>query len=135
MLDINVLLDYYLARQPFVADARQIMRLGDAQSFDAYIAATTTTHIYYFARKYKDDKEARKVIIRLLSTMQVATLNLRTLSFALTLPLTDYEDAVQVACAMAYRVDAIVTRDANDFKNSPIPVYAPSDFLTLFPQS
>ena len=48
---------------------------------------------------------------------------------ALKLPLADYEDAVQLASALAYQLDAIVTRDPDDFAGASLPIYSPADFL------
>jgi hypothetical protein len=43
------------------------------------------------------------------------------------LKLPDFEDAVQVACAVAMKIEAIVTRDLNGFTGSPILVLSPGD--------
>lgn len=48
---------------------------------------------------------------------------------AFSLGFSDYEDAVQCASAVAAGLDAIVTRNTEDFAGSPIPVYSPAEFL------
>ncbi len=50
---------------------------------------------------------------------------------ALNSPISDFEDAIQIASAINANLDAIVTRNLSDYKNSPVPVYSPSDFLAL----
>ena len=50
---------------------------------------------------------------------------------ALALNFEDFEDAVQYACAVAYNVDANVTRDATGFTNSEVPVVLPEDIGTI----
>jgi len=42
--------------------------------------------------------------------------------------MTDFEDAVQVGCALAQGLDAIVTRDA-DFASTLIPISSVSEIL------
>jgi hypothetical protein len=42
----------------------------------------------------------------------------------------DFEDCLQSECAKAVGADYIVTRNTADFKDSPIPVILPEDFLT-----
>ena len=42
------------------------------------------------------------------------------------------QDAVQLAGALAYRLDAIVTRDPQDFAGATLPVHSPADFLKQF---
>jgi hypothetical protein len=41
------------------------------------------------------------------------------------LPGNDFEDNVQIACAMIARLDAIVTRNPGDFAHTSIPVLTP----------
>ena len=65
----------------------------------------------------------------MLASLKVCTLNQQTLLAAEILAFKDYEDAVQVACAMFSNLDGIVTRDLDDFKKSPLSVYSPSEFL------
>ena len=50
---------------------------------------------------------------------------------ALTSPITDYEDAVQNECALAENLDAIVTRNTKDYKNSSVKIYSPTEFLQM----
>jgi hypothetical protein len=47
--------------------------------------------------------------------------------------LTDFEDAVQAEAAVALGLDAIVTRNGDDYAGSPLPVYAPTELLKLLP--
>ncbi len=49
------------------------------------------------------------------------TIDHDSLRAALTLPLKDYEDAVQVASAQANGLEAIVTRDLADFAGATLP--------------
>ena len=65
----------------------------------------------------------------LLAKFRVCAVDHGALQIALTLPVTDYEDAVQVAGALASHLDAIVTRDPHDFAGATLPVYSPADFL------
>jgi predicted nucleic acid-binding protein len=48
---------------------------------------------------------------------------------AISSPLSDYEDAVMVETAIREGADCIVTRNTRDYTYSPIPVYAPADFV------
>jgi hypothetical protein len=46
------------------------------------------------------------------------------------LTFADYEDAVQHVSAGAIGLDAIITRNLDDYQNATLPVYSPSDFLS-----
>ena len=47
--------------------------------------------------------------------------------------LADFEDALQLLCAIAGRADVIVTRNGPDFAASTIPAMTPEDFLAAHP--
>ena len=44
----------------------------------------------------------------------------------------DFEDSVQLSEAIKWNAETIVTRDKRGFSGSPIPVYAPADFISAF---
>jgi len=46
-----------------------------------------------------------------------------------TLPGTDFEDNVSIRCAVMSGMAAIVTRNLDDFTNSPVPALSPAAFL------
>ncbi|MBA2351835.1 MAG: PIN domain-containing protein, partial [Burkholderiales bacterium] len=48
---------------------------------------------------------------------------------ALTLPVSNIEDAFQVASALAWGADTIVTRNVSDFRRSPVRALSPAAFL------
>lgn len=129
LLDTNILLDYYLAREPFFQLAAKIIAAHQKGAFVGHVAAITPINLYYIARKIKGDKAARVAIQLLLATFEVVPINHAILTDALQLPLNDYEDAVHVQSASLSKMDAIITRDSKDFRNSDLPIYSPSDFL------
>ncbi|WP_370636889.1 PIN domain-containing protein [Gelria sp. Kuro-4] len=51
---------------------------------------------------------------------------------ALTLPMSDYEDALLAACAKRNRLDLIITRNLKDFTGSPVKAMAPDAFRAGF---
>jgi hypothetical protein len=80
-------------------------------------------------RKIKGAAVAREAVDILVATLHICPLDQQVLRTALSMPLADYEDAVQVAAAMSHQLDAIVTRNIKDYSSAPLPVFAPSDFL------
>jgi predicted nucleic acid-binding protein len=128
LLDTNVVLDHLLAREPFADDAKAIWLALDQGRFEGFVAAITPVNVYYVTRKLSRASEAVQFVKSLLSICHVCTLDHTILQSALLLPFGDFEDAVQVAGAVAEGLDAIVTRDARDFAGSPLPVFTPAEF-------
>jgi predicted nucleic acid-binding protein len=129
LLDTDVVLDFLLACEPFAAAARALFMLIARGACVGYVCGITPINVFYLARKDKDGIEAKQVIGKLLSLVQICEVNRAILEAALALPFSDYEDATQHACAVASGLDAIVTRNLDDYKNATLPVFSPTDFL------
>lgn len=129
LLDNDVVLDFLLIRQPFYAEADEIFVRLQNREFEAYISAITPINAFYTTRKEKGKDVAFKAVENLVNLVEVCRTDKSVLLNAFTLGFTDFEDAVQCASAMAENLDAIVTRNAKDFKNSTVKVYSPDEFL------
>ncbi len=46
-----------------------------------------------------------------------------------------FEDNIQIESAKQFHLDAIITRNIKDFKNSRIPAYTPEEFLNILSKS
>jgi len=127
LIDTNVVLDFLQERKPFVEDAAHLFARIDAGEIEGFIAATTITNIYYIARKAAGAIVARNVIIQILTDLTICMVDRAVLEQAIALNFSDFEDAVQYACAVVYGVDAIVTRDRAGFVDAEIAVMSPSE--------
>jgi hypothetical protein len=71
---------------------------------------------------------------RCLQTFEIIPVGRPELERADSLPGSDFEDNLQMACAALAKLDAIVTRDPSGFAGSPIPVLSPAELLAQVPQ-
>ncbi|UBF26369.1 PIN domain-containing protein [Kovacikia minuta CCNUW1] len=131
LIDTNVVLDFLQEREPFVENASRLFERIDDGETEGFIAATTITNIYYIVRRAAGRAVAQDAITQVLSDLNICTVDLEVLEQAVALNFEDFEDAVQYACAVAYSVDAIVTRDVSGFINAEIPVVLPEDIDTI----
>jgi predicted nucleic acid-binding protein len=129
LFDTDVVLDLVLDREPFVETAAALFELHEQGRIDGYISSITPVNVFYLTRKNKGIEVARRAVEELLATLNVCALDRFILEDAHRLGFTDYEDAVQYASATASGLDAIVTRNLKDYKNTTLPVFAPADFL------
>lgn len=129
LLDTNVVLDVLLGREPWQAEASAIWQAVDGGQITAYVPASAITDIYYVARKLTDNVLARQSVQVCLDAFNVGTVDRAVLERAQALSGSDYEDNVQIACAEANGLDAIVTRDPDDYEGSPIAVWSPAQCL------
>lgn len=130
LIDTNVVLDFLQERQPFVEDAARLFARIDAGEIEGLIAATTMTNIYYIVRKAAGASIAKNTIIQLLTGLTICVVDRAVLEQAIALDFSDFEDAVQYACAIGCGVDAIVTRDRTGFEDAEIAVILPGEIGT-----
>lgn len=129
LLDADVLLDTALHREPFAADSDRVIQWCQETPHAALVAWHSLSNLYYLLRPSRADAGARGFIADLLRFAVVASGGSEAVRRALSLPLRDFEDALQVAAAISGGADFIVTRNLRDFGRSPLPAMTPSDFL------
>jgi predicted nucleic acid-binding protein len=132
LLDTNVVLDFLLDRAPFADAAAALWQANDDGRIEAYVSAITPVNVFYIARKLKSAETARRLVESLLAACRVTAPGRDALLSALALPVQDFEDAVQVVSAQEEGLDALVTRDPEDYKGSDFPIYSPDGFLKQF---
>jgi predicted nucleic acid-binding protein len=131
LLDINVLLDVLLDREPWSAAASGLLSAIESQAAVGFVAAHTIPTVYYVVARARDRQLAAAAVGDLLRILEVARVTKAELQDALTYSVPDFEDAVQAAAARASGVDYLVTRNEKDFRNSPVPVADPATVLAL----
>ncbi len=130
LIDTNIVLDFLLEREPFLQDAEALFQAIGSGLVAGYVTATTLTDIFYIARRQTQSIErARQAVSITLAVMEICPVDRAVVAAALTSGMTDFEDAVQIACAIAQGLDAIVTRDARGFTAVELPVLSASQVL------
>lgn len=130
LLDTNVVLDALLDRQPWNADARAIWQAHLNSQVAAHIVATAITDVFYIARRHAGRDRAWLAVRACLDQLYVISVGANELQTAATLPGNDLEDNLQIVCAAAAHLDAIVTRDPAGFAHSMVAVLRPSELLS-----
>ena len=130
LVDTNIILDVILNREPFVEEASALLESIALGEIEGYVAATTLTNIFYIVRRATRSLErAKQALSDTLTLMEICTVDKSILESAFASNLNDFEDAVQIACALANNVDAIITRDAKDFADAPVSMLSAGKLL------
>jgi predicted nucleic acid-binding protein len=132
LLDTNVVLDWLLDRKPWADEAAPLWQARDVGRLIAYIPASELTDIFYIGRRLVGADAALAAVDRALA-LEVVPVEKAMLLRARSLPGTDFEDNVGMACAEAERLDFIITRDIADFQQSPILAIQPTDLQHYMP--
>ena len=129
LIDTNVLLDVALDRQPHSVAAVELLTRLEQMPGRAFVAWHTISNFYYVFTKAGGSPPPEIFITGLINFVEVVPTGTEAVRYALSLPMDDFEDALQVAAARACGADYIVTRDESDFTASPIPAILPEQAL------
>jgi predicted nucleic acid-binding protein len=129
LIDINVVLDVLLAREPWVAAAREVWAAQNRREIVGHIAAHGITNINYVARRIIGAQKARDAMRLCMRTFEILPVGRLELELADTLEGVDIEDNLVLVCAILAGLDAIVTRDSRGFSGSPIRVVSPAELF------
>lgn len=131
LLDTNIILDVVFQRPGEPASSALIMSCGHQNQ--ASLAWHSVATLAYLIERQHNAAMARGVITDLLTWAQVATTGHSDAVQALQLPMSDFEDALQVCAAQACGADYIITRNGRDFMKTPVPALSPEEFLARHP--
>jgi len=130
LIDTNVVLDVLLDRRPFALAAAQIFALVEKSKIEGFLCATTVTTVDYLLGQALAPKESLDALQRLLNLFEIAPVNRPVLEQALRSNISDFEDAVLEQSGRLVGVDAIVTRNAKDFKKATVTIFDPTELLS-----
>lgn len=129
MFDTNILLDVFQNRQPHYAASAACVSKVLHGKVEGDLPAHVLTTFYYVLKKYRDTDTARDGGTWLLERFGVAPCNHAVLEEACQCDMPDFEDAVVAVYAKHADCAYIVTRNLDDFANSPLPALPPAELL------
>ena len=132
LIDVNVIIDMLSGREPFTEDSTKVFSLCTDRQAEGYIAMHTLSTVFYILRKYEKEEKVRKDLLDLCKICKIAYADQDAVICAIrNESFRDFEDCLQTECAKAVGAEYIVTRNAGDFAESPVPAITPADFLNL----
>jgi predicted nucleic acid-binding protein len=115
LLDTNIIIDNALEREPFWNASEQVLSLIEKGTIAGYISASTFSDLYYIIRKARGRDWTLTYLKQLLTFCQIATVNQAAIIMAFTTNFQDFEDSIQYSTAVVNKLDAIITRNPQDF--------------------
>lgn len=130
LLDTCIIIDALQNREPFALDARKIFILAANNQFTGCITAKSSSDIYYLTHRHThNDKTSRSVLNKLFTLFDVLdTFGMDCLR-AIPSPVSDFKDAIMIETAVRTEMDCIITRNTHDYRESPVTIYTPDQFL------
>jgi predicted nucleic acid-binding protein len=132
-LDTNILIDFLAERAPFAEAAGILFTLGLDKKAKIYCSALSFSNIYYILRQTLTNTRAIKSLKELAGMTEIIAVGENIIDQSLNADFKDFEDAIQYYSALSVSaMDALVTRNARDFRKSHLPILSPIEALALF---
>ena len=129
LLDTDILLDVALGRAPHSAAAGTLLDLLESRPRTAFVAWHTLSNVHYLVASRQGRDAAGEFLAELVVFVDVAPTTRESFRLATRLPMRDFEDAMQVAAAVACGADVIATRNLRDYARAPVRAATPLTIL------
>ena len=131
-IDSDVVIDFFTDRAPHANPASELFELNEKGEIKLYLSAVSINNIYYIVRKYLGHKKTIEVVEELVKMAEVVGTTRKEIVQALKNNFKDFEDSVQYSSAMTIKgIEAIITRNVKDYRNSKIAVMTPLHYLKM----
>lgn len=131
LFDTNVLIDLYANRVPFGSEAQKFLIMKEFGDAEIWASAKSFTDIFYILSKKFDNNRILDAFEESLKWLEICSVDSRDIEKAIEYRWSDFEDCLIYICAQKVKADYLITRDANGFKDSSIPVYSPQEFFQM----
>ena len=127
-VDTNILLDVLLEREGYYYDALKIWANAENGNVEVCIAAISLNNVHYVMRKLKSETTAMIAVKILLRIFKVIPVDADILGLAVDFHDKDFEDDIQLQCALKAKCSQLFTRNPNHYDHSAIAVVPPTSF-------
>jgi hypothetical protein len=109
--------------------------LAEQGQIEGFISASTFGDLYYIIRKPRGRNWTLTYLRQLATFCQVATVDQAVINMALTSNFKDFEDAIQYGVAVVHNLDAIITRNSEDFPVAIPRILTPQQLIQELSES
>jgi predicted nucleic acid-binding protein len=130
LIDTDVILDFFFDRSPYSDDAARILSLSERKKIKGFVTPVMISNVYYLLRKSAPHDKVIEYLKRLLTIVDVLSVNKNSVLQALNSNFKDFEDALQNFSTFNERnIHTIITRNTKDYKTSELSIMTPEMFL------
>lgn len=126
-----MLLDVLMRRDPFYRPAARVWTLAETGAHQGFVSAISFNNVFYVVRKHGDAGQARRSLQLIRSVFRPVAVDTRLLDEALAADGPDFEDTVQLCCALRCGANYLITRDHDGFREAPLPVVTADEMLSV----
>jgi predicted nucleic acid-binding protein len=129
-LDADVIMDFYVQREPHHQLALRLFSHLKRAKTRCYTSAVIISNIYYLLARIENSRYALEKIRSLRKFVSIAPIDEATIDAALSSPYKDFEDSIQLHCAMRNGIKVLITRNVRDYPKAHLLVVDPGQYLS-----
>ena len=132
LIDTNILVDVIARREPFWKSSNEILELCRKNTISGFVSTRAFCDLFYVLRKSLSVKERKDTIKWIRGYLDTVIITNQIVDEALDNDaISDFEDAIQYACAESVGADYIVTRITKDYGKADVRAVSPEELLKL----
>lgn len=134
LLDVNICIDLIVNRMISPPIKKKLFTVLIQNNIDIFVPAMSIDTIFYILNSsMKIDKQiAKNSVHKLIKFTKLLHSSDESVHQAFASNFSDFEDGLINALAETSHMDAIITHNISDFSQSYLPVYRPTEFISLF---
>jgi predicted nucleic acid-binding protein len=129
-LDTDVILDLYISREPHHSIALRLFSRLKKTKIRCFTSAVGIANTYYILAKIEGGRFAIDKLRKLRKLLSIAPLNEAIIDSALSIPHKDFEDSIQINCAIQNGINILITRNTKDYPKGQVKVTDPLQYLS-----
>lgn len=130
--DANILIDYLSdrANEENELNARLIVEYCFEYLGKAYVFTHSIMILYHMVQKeFAEIAVLKERLEEVCQLFNIITVQQQDFTSAFNSMMTDFEDAVQLSCALEAKADILITRNVDDFYETNLPIIPPEQFF------
>ncbi len=132
LLDSDILLDFFLDREPHSKYSSYILSQIELKKINGYLTAVIIGNVYYLLRRVSTHAKVISKLNQLMTLTKVLPIDKQIILTAMNSKFKDFEDAMQnYACESYGKIDLILTRNTKDYRKSEISVMSPEEYYKM----
>lgn len=120
-----------LRREPFYRSSARVWTLVETGAHHGFVSAISFNNVFSIARKHGGTEPAHRSLRMIRSVFRPVEVDTRLLDEALAANGADFEDAVQLCCALRCGADYLITRDHDGLRAAPVSIVTADELLTV----
>lgn len=131
LVDVNVFIDVLTRRRNWVGSLQVLHLIRHVPAITGWTSTLTIPLLYFFRRRVFPEAQARTDAQTAVQHFALVPLTPAILGAAISSPLPDFEDNIQLASAQSIKAEYLITRNTRDFRPTSTPVLPPEEWLAL----